>query len=50
MSKEEALTRPNFGTSSDLSPTTRLITITNPDGTQTVERVPVGQPKAKPSQ
>ncbi len=50
MSKEEALTRPNFGTSSDLSPTTRLITITNPDGSLVVWDVPVGQPKPKPSQ
>jgi hypothetical protein len=48
MSKPESYTRPNFGTTSDLSPATRLITVTNPDGTQTVERVPVGKDKPKP--
>jgi hypothetical protein len=44
MAKPETSTRPNFGTTTEITPGTRTITTTRPDGTQTVETVPV-QPK-----
>jgi hypothetical protein len=49
MSKQESTTRPNYGTASEIKPGTQgMVTITNPDGSQTV--VPVAQaPKPKPS-
>jgi hypothetical protein len=49
MSKPESTTRPNFGTTVEVKPGTgtRLMTVTNPDGSQTVERVPAE--KSKPS-
>lgn len=48
MAKPEASTRPNYGTTTEVKPGTRLITVVNPDGSQTVRQVPVGQ-EPKPS-
>jgi hypothetical protein len=43
MSKPDASTRPNFGTTTSLRNGVITVTRVNPDGTQTVERVPAGQ-------
>jgi hypothetical protein len=45
----EATTRPNFGEAVEVIPGSRLVTVTRPDGSQTVVQEPVGKPKPKPN-